>query len=413
MKVPRLRDNIAALSALQATNLITTIIILPFTSRAFGIDAFGKVAFVQLVTGYLLLVTEYGFPWSASRKISVNRHDLEIRSTIFLSSWVAQWFILISCGILLVILVSSIPLLQENSTLYAAGFLIVIGKVIFPLWLMQGLERIKEASILQIISRIVSTILIISTITSPEDSTTYLIILGISEIASGILCITWLNNKKIILWKKPTLHEVKLSLRDGLAVFQSRISISLYTILIPLILGIVGGNVALGSFTLADRIRVAAQTITSTISQALFPRLSHLFAHDHDAAKKLVSTSLMSIIFTTGPMALILGFFAQYLVYSLAGNEYNNAAIILQILALVPLLVGLSNLYGVQVLLANGLTKVINLTAFITGITASIAAYIFIFYLQAEGAALTILIAEGAVAASYIIAVKYSKILEN
>src|ERR1022692_135388 len=125
--VPRLRHNIAALGASQIANYLIPLITLPYMTRALGVEAFGKVVFVQALMALFVMLTEYGFSWSATQQIAANRNDHQIISSIFSATWAAQWLLATASLILLGIAVCAIPLLQKNAELNLMGALIVIG----------------------------------------------------------------------------------------------------------------------------------------------------------------------------------------------------------------------------------------------------------------------------------------------
>ncbi len=74
-KTPRLRDNIMALGVVQLSNYAIPLITLPYLTRVLGPEAYGKVAFAQVLMAYFILLTDYGFSWSATRKISAHRAE--------------------------------------------------------------------------------------------------------------------------------------------------------------------------------------------------------------------------------------------------------------------------------------------------------------------------------------------------
>ncbi|WP_163071558.1 oligosaccharide flippase family protein, partial [Acinetobacter baumannii] len=81
-KRPSLAENIVSLGALQLSSYLLPVAIAAYTTRVLGIEAWGRVALVQLVLGYFTLVVGWGFSWSATRKIAA-LHDDQVE----ISTW--------------------------------------------------------------------------------------------------------------------------------------------------------------------------------------------------------------------------------------------------------------------------------------------------------------------------------------
>lgn len=410
---PRLRYNIVALGVLQGVNYLMPLITLPYLTRILGVDVFGKVSFVQVVMQYLIILTDYGFSWSATRKISAHRDDIQSVSSIFTSTWAAQWLLAVISGVILVTAVNNIRILRQDALLYFFGFTMVIGNVFLPIWFLQGLERMKEAAIIQVLGRLAALAPIFIYVKGPDDAMWSLLIMGIAPIISGILTIYWITQQKLIIWKVPTLTCIIEELREGGLLFISKISISLYTILTPLVLGAFSGTTVVGYFNIANKARQAGQSLLQPISQALFPRMSHLYAHDPDGAHELLKRSFVVVFSISGAVSIFLWFAADWIILILGGVEFSDAVSILRWLAFVPLLIAISNLFGVQVLLAMGLVRLINITAFTVGCITLIIMFPAIKYAGGDGAGMITLIAEFIVAFVFTAKVIKSKFFKN
>ena len=64
-----LKKNIISLVILQGTNYLLPLISLPYLVRVLGPEKFGLIAFVQAIIQYFTMVVDYGFNWSATKKL--------------------------------------------------------------------------------------------------------------------------------------------------------------------------------------------------------------------------------------------------------------------------------------------------------------------------------------------------------
>lgn len=394
---PSLRRNIVALGLVQVSNYILPLITIPYVTRILGVESYGKVAFAQVLMAYLVLLVDYGFSWSALRKISAHRDERTFISRIFVATFVAQWSLVFATATIGLVTVLTIDRLRIDLWLYVAAFSTVIGTALFPVWFLQGLERLQAVAFIQVASRLLAVIPIFFFVNKPEDAIWVLIFGGMGTVLGGVGALWWIQRKRFIDWAWPNRREVANEFREGAGLFGSRLSISLYTTLVPLVLGWVAGPMALAYFNLADKLRRAAQSIISPLSQALFPRMSHLVATDNSAAFALIKRSFYSVILIAGSASLGLWIFADWIVWMMGGDEFKEAALVLRWMSPIPLILGLSNLLGVQIMLPKRMNSIFNAVLML----ASSASLLLILPLTkmyaARGAAATILIVESIV----------------
>ena len=96
--------NVASLGILQLANYIIPIIIIPFVVRALGVEIFGKVSYAQNIITYLTIVVNYGFEYSATQDVAINRDDRNKLSTVFWTTIRFKFCLLLITFLLLLIL---------------------------------------------------------------------------------------------------------------------------------------------------------------------------------------------------------------------------------------------------------------------------------------------------------------------
>jgi PST family polysaccharide transporter len=368
MTQPRLLHNIAALGVLQAVNYLLVLITLPVVTRALGVESWGNVAFVLLILNYLLWVTNWSFHLSATRKIAANHADPSAVSQIFMATWAAQWILASIVLITLAAIVILAPIPAADRWLYILGSGLVIGNVLFPSWFLNGLEKMKEAAIMQIIAKVPTVPLIIALVNDKDDGALYIAINALSAVLTGLLALAWIRAHLSVRWFWPGWVRVYGELRDGAALFATTAWISLYSNVAPTVLAVLVGPVAVGIYTLADRARAAAQAVLAPVTQALYPRMSRLYITDRSEAARLISRSGLLIASVSGLISIGLWALADPIIFILGGIEFHHAADLLRWLAPVPMMMGLSALFGTQIMLPAGKAHVYNMTYALAGI---------------------------------------------
>lgn len=389
-----LRNNIIALAIVQASNYILPLISLPYLARVLGAESFGKVVFAQALMMYFILLVEYGFSWSATRKVAENRENRVLLGEIFMNIWAVQWLLIVLCSVIFVSIVFGVEKFRGEIGFYAAAFLIVLGNVFFPIWFFQGVEKLQLQSVLQFAGKLIGLLFIFVLVKNENDGIWVLLSNALSAIIAGLFSIFFIFKSGYFKICFPSLSGVRQEFVEGFSLFASRVSISFYTMLIPLALGWIAGPVALAYFNVADKLRVGAQSLITPISQAIFPRISHLVSKNESSAYQLIKRSAVAIFLVSGSASLMLFVLSEPLVQLMAGDGFDGAVSVLHWMSPVPFLVGMSNLFGVQLMIPLRLNIAFNRILFCAAVLCVIILWPLINYAEASGAAITLMIVE-------------------
>ena len=156
----------------------------------------------------------------------------------------------------------------------------------------------------------------------------------------------------------PSLKSIKHHLNEGWHVFLSTIAINMYTTTNTFLLGLLTNNTLVGYYSIAEKFITAANGLFSPISQALYPYISRT-VHNEDKTSNIIRirkltklAAMLGAIFSLG-----LFIFADPLISILFGPEYASSIVILRILSIIPFMVSLSNIFGIQTMLTFNYKK--------------------------------------------------------
>lgn len=108
---------------------------------------------------------------------------------------------------------------------------------------------------------------------------------------------------------------------------------------------------AVGYFTAATKLMVIAVGLSSALGTVMMPRTSNLVAENKmNEFKELVQKSYDFIIASTIPLTIGLMFVSPYIILVLCGVNFTPAILTSQIIALNVLMIGVSNVLGMQIL---------------------------------------------------------------
>ncbi|MCC8402836.1 flippase [Paraburkholderia sp. MMS20-SJTN17] len=395
-----LRQNIVALAILQAANLLLPLATVPYLLRVLRPGHFGAYVFAQAVVGYLVLLTEYGFNWSSTAHVARVQYDRYAVSKIFWATQGAKALIAVVCLVILILAAFFVARLREMLPVLLATYPVVIGTVLFPQWLFQGLERMTFTTVSLLSARLLLLPLTFILVRSSADTWIASLISSMSVVVAGIVASILIAKKRLIIPLMPSMADIIGALRDGWHTFISTAAISLYTTTNSVVLGFIAGNAAVGYFGVADKIRNVAQAPLVPIANAIYPRVTALFSEDSDKAFALVR----KMFYLAGAAMLLasvgLWASAELIVRIVMGHGYEPAVIVLKWMAPLPLLICLSNILGVQLMLPLGMKKKVSEILIVSGLFNLAVLVPLVFIYAAQGAAMSALATEFLVTAS-------------
>ena len=111
-------ENFFSLTSLQSINYILPLIVLFYLIRVIGPEKYGLIAFAQSFAQYFMILIDYGFSLTATKKISLSR-DEEKRTWQIFSSVLSVKIILSALSLFIVILiVKFIPRFSKDTLLH-------------------------------------------------------------------------------------------------------------------------------------------------------------------------------------------------------------------------------------------------------------------------------------------------------
>jgi PST family polysaccharide transporter len=354
----RLINNFLSLAVLQGTNYILPLITFPYLVRVLGPSNFGLIAFSQALINFFVVLTDYGFNLSATKQIAVNRDSKENISSIFSTVFLIKSIFATFYFFILVAIVFSIEKLSQDWDLYLISYGMVIGSALFPVWFFQGMENMKYISLLNICSKMISTVAIFLFIKEENDYLFVPLFNSLSAILVGTISVMIVFRKfNVIITFRSFRERATKHIIDGWHVFISMIAINLFTASNTIILGLFTNNTIVGYYASGEKIVKAIQGLLTPVAQTVYPYINSLAAKSKEAAFTFIKKILLLICSITLLVSATLFLSADFMVPLILGHEYTNSIIVVKILSLLPFMVGLSNLFGIQTMLTFNMKK--------------------------------------------------------
>ncbi|WP_207626748.1 flippase [Parendozoicomonas haliclonae] len=390
----RLVINIFSLSVLQGANYILPLLTIPYLVRVLGPDLFGLLAFGTATSMYFMLITDYGFNLSATRQISIYRDNTYKVNEIFSAVMIIKITLMIISLILMSVLVLSFNKFHQDWEVYYLSFGMVLGQVIFPVWLFQGMERMKYITYLNICSKAFFTICIFIFVQNKDDYLLVPLLTSLGYVIAGIISLYIIKKEFDVKFIWQNLSVLKEQLKEGWHIFFSSIAVSLYTISTTFILGLLTDNTIVGYFSAADKIVKAVKGLYAPIAQAIYPMIGKKM---HENQKEGVTFIQKTTWIVGGGMFLIstvLFVLADQIVNIMLGWQYAESILLLKIMAFLPFIICLSNIFGIQTMLNLGYKKEFSVFVVIGAALGMILIFCLTPIYAAVGVSVSILLVE-------------------
>ncbi|MCX7655723.1 MAG: flippase [Treponemataceae bacterium] len=390
----RLFENFISLAVLQGLNYILPLITFPYQVRVLGVEKFGLLAFVTATVAYLQIFTDYGFNLSATREVAIHRDNKEKLEEIFSSVMIIKIGLFVISFLLLTVLVFSFKKFRHDWFIYYLAFGTVLGQVLFPVWFFQGMERMRYITFLNILAKSFFTIAIFVFIKEQEDYWMIPLLNSIGFLVAGGASLLLIKKQFNVSLRCVKAKSIQCQLQEGWHVFVSSVAISLYTISTTFILGLFTNNTIVGYYSAADKIIQAVKGLYTPFSQGLFPFISKKTSESKEMGLSFIQKITKYTFAVTSVISLFVFLFSKSIIAILLGKNYQNSIIVLKIFSIHPLLIGLSNVFGIQTMLVFNRKKAFQNILILASIINICLSLILIPFYNHIGSAISVTVVE-------------------
>lgn len=394
MKIRSIKTNYILNLLRILSSTIIGVFTMPYINKVLGPDSVGKVEYVNSIITYFILFSALGIPVYGIREVAKVKNDnfilsktvIELLIILFLTtviSYIILSGILLNTGIFisyreLVIIMSSMILLNN------------IGAE----WFFQGIEDQLYITIRFIIVRLLTIILLFTTVKGSDDYIYYSIIVVLNFCGSNILNLfrlrKYLDIKDIKFKDLNFLRHI----RPSLTIFIASISVSIYLQIDNFLLGYLAGDKYVGFYSAANKLLRYIILFIVSIGSVLLPRLSNLWDTDKTSYHNYLTKSLSYMVLISIPCSIGVYFFANSIIHYMAGDKFQEAILTLKILSPICFLVALAYFFGYLVLYSQGREKLYTISVTISALISIGLNYFLIKEFYQNGAALTQVISE-------------------
>ena len=217
----------------------------------------------------------------------------------------------------------------------------VVGHAIFPVWFFQGIEKMKFVTLINMLAKIIFTLLIFIVIRSESDYYLVPAFNSIGYIVAGVLgLLISLKHTKV---SKPEFGMIKRLMKDSFSLFLGKFATNLFTTCNVLILGLFAGNAVVGVYSSMEKLLLAVKNVYLPFYQAVFPWLSNQDANKKITILKQTAPFVLGVGIIITSTILIFGDSILLLIYN--DELLNSYIIIFKILSFIAIFAGLNMMF--------------------------------------------------------------------
>lgn len=382
--------------------LIVPLITMPYISRVLGPNGSGINYLTSANTQYFILLGSLGITLYGNRQIAYLRDNKQRVSQAF-------WEIfLLRCLMTLVALISFYIFVYFNHTYqwaYLMQSILIIATALDISWFFMGVENFKVTVSRNVIVKILSILFIFTLVKKKNDVIIYIFILSLSQLIGNLALFPYLRH--YINWPQWRQLQIWQHLRPSLALFLPQVAMQIYLILNKTMVGWLVSVKATGFYTYSDNTIRAVLTLGTSLATVMMPRVANTFIHgDIKQVNKYIQISFdfasaLAVPLMFGIAAVSLKFVPIFL-----GAGYSPVAYLMIIETLLILPVTWTSVIGNQYLIPLGRNRTYTNSVLLGALVSIVLNVPLILLFQTQGAMITSVVCEFAVAFYQLYAIR-------
>ncbi len=378
------------------SQFIFPLITFPYVSRILLPEGTGKVSFATSVVSYFTMFAQLGIPTYGIRACAKIRDDKEKLTKTVQELFIINLIMSLIAYIVLFFAIILVPRLQQDKSLFLIVSLTILFNAIGMEWLYKALEQYVYITVRSIIFKFIALIAMFALIHQKSD---YILYGGISILAASASNVfNFFHVHKYISLKPIGNYNFKQHFKAVAVFFAMSCATTIYTHLDTVMLGFMTSDADVGYYNAAVKIKTILVSIVTSLGVVLLPRASYYVEHNMiDEFYRITKKAINFVFLIAMPMMIYFILFAKEGIFFLSGSAYAGSIIPMQIIMPTLLLIGLTNIMGIQMLVPLGRERTVLYSEIAGVIVDVILNAILIPRYASVGAAIGTLVAETAV----------------
>lgn len=388
-----LKTNFIMNAVLTASSFIFPIITFPYVSRVLLPVGMGKITFITSITAYFSMAAMLGIPTYGIRACSrVRDNTTELSKTVHEIFFINLIMTIFVYAVFFICLIA-IPQFRQENVLYIICGSSILFNLLGIEWLYKALEEYQYITVRSILFKFLSVILMLALIRNQKDYVIYGAITVFANVGSNI--INFFNVRKYIKFGYIGPYNYARHLKPIFTFFALTVTTTIYTNMDIIMLGFMKGDLEVGYYSSAIKIKAILVTLVTSLSTVLLPRVSYYVEKKlKNEIMDLTGKALQFVILISLPLCIYFLIMAEKSILFLSGAAFLGSVQPMQIIMPTIIFIGITNIIGIQLLVPLGKEHLVLYSTCIGALVDIVLNALFIPRLAASGAAIGTLVAE-------------------
>ena len=300
---PSVRFNMVMNAILTMSSFIFPLITFPYVSRILLPLGTGKVNFVTSTVAYFAMFSQLGIPTYGVRACARVRDDRQALSRTVQELLIINLFTCLLTYLVFAGAILCVPRFRAEYKLFIIIGLSIGLNALGVEWLYRALEQYRYITVRSMIFKAVAVGATFLLIHNPSDYVIYGAISIFAASASNVL--NFWNLRKHITLKPLGQYHFKKHLSMILIFFSMSVASTVYTNLDNVMLGMMRGDIDVGYYSAAVKIKNILISLVTSVSAVLLPRASYYVdQHRMDEFYQIIRRTMHFVLLLALPMTV-------------------------------------------------------------------------------------------------------------
>ena len=384
--------NFINLSLNQGVNILIAIIVTPILFQNLGDSQFGLVNYAFSIFMLISIVISYGYHLNGPKQISI-LNDINKEASLIKNLVSLRLFIAIVISLIIIVFTVTTSFFNNYKLIILFSIPILFSEAVHPVFYLQGKNNLSVLAILNAVSKLIYLVLIVLTITGPDDA--FMVNLIYGSVLSTLYILYWILffKKKKLKIDFSDLNQIKFRLHENFQFFMSSVAghVSIHSALV--ILKLFVNDSELGKFALANRVAFLLRMVPVFIIQSVLQNATVINKNDNPNLHKYLNYYFKRGLVLTFSLGVLCTLFSKWIILLFSGEEIIYSNQILSLLSFIPFLAML-NFKNILIILVNEKKDVLNKSTWYSLFVMIPLALILSYYFKGFGLAVALLVSE-------------------
>ena len=392
---PSVKRNFVYNGILTLSNYIFPLIVYPYVSRVLGVSNIGICNFVDSVVHWFILFSMMCMTILGNREMAAIGNDRARRSKAFSELIVLNLVTTFLSAVGLLVAMYTVPKLFAYRSLLYVGVFKLFANFLCIDWYFRGTEDFRYITGRTIFVKILYVITVFLFVRKADDYPLYYLLTVLMLAANAVINLFYARCSVSFFWKG---LEPRRYLKPFLMLGMYMMLTALYVTLNVTWLGFVTDDTQVGYYTTASKLYSIVIAFFTAFTGVMLPRMSSLVSENRmDDFRSMIDRTFDLLFMFAVPLVIYASLCAPEIVRIFAGVGYEGAYLPARIMMPLILVVGLEQIYVIQILMPNKRDRSIFVNSCVGAALGVLLNVLLVSRMKAVGSAIVWLSCETAV----------------